>query len=363
MFLIDHLHRRGLGVILDWVPSHFPSDEHGLAYFDGTHLYEHADPRRGLPPRLAHARSSTTAVTRSAASCSRARDHWLRTYHADGLRVDAVASMLYLDYSREEGEWIPNVHGGRENLEAVSFLRRLNEDVYRRAPRSPDLRGGIHGVADGVAPHGRRRPRIRVQVGHGLDARHAAAPPARADPPSLPPRRAHVPAGLRLLRELRAPAVARRGRPRQGLAPREDAGGRLATVRQPAAAARLPVGTARQEAPVHGRRARPGGRVGPRCERRMAPARRSRARGHRPLGARPERAASVGTRAARARRGSARLRVDRRRRRRRRNALLPPARRGRTRHRGRGDQPHADAARAIPDRPAGGRSLARGTEQ
>jgi len=133
MAFIDHLHQEGIGIILDWVPSHFPNDEHGLASFDGTHLYEHADPRRGYHPDwhsliFNYGRNEVRSFLLSSAM------HWLRAYHADGLRVDAVASMLYLDYSRREGEWLPNVHGGRENLDAVSFLRRLNEDVYREFP-------------------------------------------------------------------------------------------------------------------------------------------------------------------------------------------------------------------------------------
>ena len=133
MYLIDYLHRNDIGVILDWVPSHFPTDEYGLGYFDGTHLYEHSDPRLGFHPDWRSAvfnygRNEVRAYLISSAM------FWLEEYHADALRVDAVASMLYLDYSRKEGEWIPNPYGGRENIEAINFLRRFNEMVYRDFP-------------------------------------------------------------------------------------------------------------------------------------------------------------------------------------------------------------------------------------
>ncbi|MFH0995124.1 MAG: 1,4-alpha-glucan branching protein GlgB, partial [Pseudomonadota bacterium] len=133
MMLIDHLHQNGIGVILDWVPSHFPSDMHGLAFFDGTYLYEHEDPRQGVHPDWKsiiynYGRNEVRSFLISSAR------FWLEKFHVDGLRVDAVASMLYLDYSRGPGEWVPNEFGGRENLQAISFLRRLNEAVKERHP-------------------------------------------------------------------------------------------------------------------------------------------------------------------------------------------------------------------------------------
>jgi 1,4-alpha-glucan branching enzyme len=133
MYLIDYLHQRGIGVILDWVPSHFPSDEHGPAFFDGTHLYEHADSRQGYHPEwnsfiFNYGRNEVRSFLISNAL------FWLDRYHADGLRVDAVASMLYLDYARKDGEWVPNKYGGRENIDAIDFLRRLNAAVYEHFP-------------------------------------------------------------------------------------------------------------------------------------------------------------------------------------------------------------------------------------
>jgi 1,4-alpha-glucan branching enzyme len=130
MALVDALHREGIGVFLDWVPSHFPGDEHGLAYFDGTHLYEHADPKKGFHPDwksyiFNYSRNEVKSFLISNAL------YWLDQYHIDGLRVDAIASMLYLDYSRDIGQWEPNEYGGRENFEGMTFLKEFNEAVHQ----------------------------------------------------------------------------------------------------------------------------------------------------------------------------------------------------------------------------------------
>ncbi len=161
MFLVDVLHQHGIGVILDWVPSHFPSDGHGLAYFDGTHLYEHADWRKGFHPDwntyiFNYGRNEVRSFLMSSAM------FWLDKYHVDGLRVDAVASMLYLDYSRKQGEWIPNQYGGRENLEAIDFLRRFNSEAYKE---HPDI---VTAAEESTAWGGVSRPTYVGGLGFGL---------------------------------------------------------------------------------------------------------------------------------------------------------------------------------------------------
>src|SRR5919201_456729 len=158
---VDRLHRAGVGVILDWVPAHFPRDDWALARFDGTALYEHEDPRRGAHPDWGtlvfnYGRHEVRNFILASGL------HWLREYHADGLRVDAVASMLYLDYSRREGEWVPNVFGGREDLDAVAFVKELNEVVHGREP-------GVLSVAEeSTAWPGVSRPVYLGGLGFGL---------------------------------------------------------------------------------------------------------------------------------------------------------------------------------------------------
>jgi hypothetical protein len=133
MWFVDHLHQNGIGVLIDWVPSHFPSDEHGLGYFDGTYLYEHLDARRRVHPDWGSLSFNFGRNEVRAFLLSSARN-WIETYHIDGLRVDAVASMLYLDYSRGEGQWVPNAQGGKEDLDAISFMRQTNTALYTAHP-------------------------------------------------------------------------------------------------------------------------------------------------------------------------------------------------------------------------------------
>ena len=170
-YLVNHLHQAGVGVLVDWVPAHFPRDDWALARFDGTALYEHDDPRKG-----AHQDWGTLIFNYGR---HEVRNFlvanalfWCDRFHIDGLRVDAVASMLYLDYSRKPGEWVPNQFGGRENLEAVEFLKQFNHLTHTEYPRRGHHRRGIHRLAAGDPPALPGRPRLHLQVEHGLDARH-----------------------------------------------------------------------------------------------------------------------------------------------------------------------------------------------
>lgn len=160
MYLMDAFHQAGIGVILDWVPSHFPADAHGLADFDGTHLYDHADPRLGFHPDWKSCIFNYGRFEVRSFLISNAL-FWLDKFHADGLRVDAVASMLYLDYSREEGQWIPNKYGGNENLEAISFLKEFNEAVYNEFPDTTTI------AEESTAWKGVSRPTYTGGLGFG----------------------------------------------------------------------------------------------------------------------------------------------------------------------------------------------------
>ena len=168
------LHQAGIGVILDWVPGALPARRLGARPLRRHRALRARRPAPRRAPRLGHARSSTSAATRCATSCSSSALFWLDEYHADGLRVDAVASMLYLDYSRKAGEWVPNEFGGREDLEAVALPQAAQRGALRARSPARDLGGrGVDGLAGRLAADLPRRPRLRLQVEHGLDARHA----------------------------------------------------------------------------------------------------------------------------------------------------------------------------------------------
>ena len=204
---VDRAHAAGLGVLLDWVPAHFPVDAHGLEHFDGAPLYEHADPRKGFHPDW------NTAIydfgRKEVANFLLANAlYWVDRYHVDGLRVDAVASMIYLDYSRKAGEWLPNAEGGNENRDAVAFLKRVNEAVYGEFPGAMTIAEESTAYSGVSQADQFRRPRLRLQMEHGLDARYARLHVARSDLPALEPRQDDVRPALRVHRKFRAADLA-----------------------------------------------------------------------------------------------------------------------------------------------------------
>jgi hypothetical protein len=310
--------------------------------FDGTALYEYADPREGFHNDwqtliFNYARTEVRNYLVGNAL------YWLERYGVDGLRVDAVASMLYRDYSRKAGEWIPNVIGGRENLEAIDFLRRMNHVVGVGAARCRHAGRRVDEFPGRDTAARRRRAGLSLQVEHGLDERHAGVCGHRPGVPQAPSPADHLRADVRAHRELRAAAVARRGGARQGLDDRAHAGRRVAEVRGAAQPVRLPLGLSGQEAAVHGRRVRPvrGVERGPWA--RLAPAGTRAAPGRSAAGARPEQRVPALSRAARAGQRGCGFRVDRARRRGSVGVRLCPPRARRV-VRGGGVQFHAAAA-------------------
>ena len=212
---VDECHQAGIGVILDWVPGHFPRDAHGLARFDGTALFEHANPMQGEQRDWGtlifnYGRNEVRNFLLANAL------FWLEEYHIDGLRVDAVAAMLYLDFSKNPGDWVPNKFGGRENIEAIDFLRELNTLTHGEHPGSIMVAEESTSFPGVTRPDAPRRPRFHLQVEHGLDERHAGLHQAGSGLPALPPPPADVLADVRVQRELRPAVLARRGRPPEG---------------------------------------------------------------------------------------------------------------------------------------------------
>ena len=284
--LVDRAHRAGIGVILDWVPAHFPVDPHGLAHFDGAPLYEHADPRRGFHPDWNTAiydfgRREVANVLAASAL------YWLERFHIDALRVDAVASMLYLDYSRRPGEWVPNQDGGRDNREAVAFLRQVNTLAY-----------GLHPGTAMIAEESTAWPGVSTPVDAGglgfgfkwnMGWMNDTLEYISEEPVHRRWHHSKMTFGLlyAFSENFVLPAVARRGRPRETLDPGTHPRRRLAAAGDVARLLRLHVGPPRQEAAVHGPGIRPTRRVELPPFARLAPAGRPRPRRCATLRARP----------------------------------------------------------------------------
>ena len=251
MYFVDTCHQNGIGVIVDWVPAHFPKDAHGLAFFDGTALYEHADPRKGE-----HKDWGTLIFNfgRNEVMCFLISNamFWLKKYHIDGLRVDAVASMLYLDYSRKEGEWIPNIYGGNENLEAVAFLRRFNE-LAHSVPGAVTIAEESTAFS-GVSRTGvHERPGFHHEVEHGLDARHVALLHGGSGLPQVQTTTTSPSACcMRSPENFVLPISHDEVVLREAVTDRQDAGRRVAAVRQRPRVPRIYVRSPGEETAVHG---------------------------------------------------------------------------------------------------------------
>ncbi len=359
---VDRCHAAGIGVLLDWVPAHFPTDAHGLAHFDGSPLYEHGNPFEG------YHQDWNTFIYNLGRNEVRGFMiagglFWLRHFHVDGLRVDAVASMLYRDYSRKEGEWVPNRYGGRENLESIAFLQDLSRAVRETSP------GAVLIAEESTSFPNVTRP--ADEGGLGFDYKwnmgwmHDTLHYIEEQPVYRRWHHGEISFGLvyAFLRAIRAADQPRRGGVRQGLDDREDAGRRLAEVRLAPRLLRLHVDPSRQEAAVHGLRDRAVARMEPRYRARLVAAGRPAAPRRADAAARPQHDLSRRAGAARPRRrprglplgGAARRRQQRVRL----AALRPP---GAAAAAG-GLQLHAGAAARLPRRRAAGRRLAGAAEQ
>ena len=254
---VEACHAAGIGLILDWVPGHFPEDQHGLGNFDGTPLYEHADRKEGFHPdwkTLVYNYGRREVSNYLVANAL----YWMREHHIDGLRVDAVASMLYRDYSRKDGEWVPNIHGGRENLEAISFLQRMNEVVYGETP-------GVMNVAEeSTAFPGVTAPTNHNGLGFGfkwnMGWMNDCLSYISQDPIHRKYHHSKLTFGiaLRVLRELHSSAQPRRSGAWKGLDPEIRCRATVPKNSQTCALLRFHVGASRQEAVVHGERDRSG---------------------------------------------------------------------------------------------------------